>query len=140
MYGLRSCTRAYHLPNFPTGPAFITSRNPRLRTGAVVAPAAAAAVAAGVVSGSLGGVDAVEWCECDWFVDVVFLSAGVFPVEESELYRRCGRGRRNTWGWDLGVIGRRKVEVEGEVGALDKRPFRRRVMSKMTSSYVQKNI
>lgn len=71
---------------------------------------------------------------------MVFLSAGVFPLEESELYRRCGRGRRNTWGWDLGVIGRRKVEVEGEVGALDKRPFRRRVISKMTSSYVQKNI
>lgn len=65
MYGLRSCTRAYHLPNFPTGLAFITSRNPRVRTGAVVAPAAAeaaaAAVAAGVVSGSLGGVEAVEW-------------------------------------------------------------------------------
>jgi hypothetical protein len=36
---------------FPTGPAFITSRNPRLRTGVVVAPAAAVA---GVVSGRAG--------------------------------------------------------------------------------------
>lgn len=75
---------------------------------------------------------------------MVFLSAGVFPVEESELYRRCGRGRRNSWGWDLGVIGRRKVEVEGEVegevGALDKRPLRRRVMSKMTSRVMYKRI
>lgn len=138
MYGLRSCTRAYHLPNFPTGLAFIISRNPRLRTGVVVAPAAAAAVAAGVVFGSWGRVEAFEWCECGGFVGGVFLSAGVFPVEWLELCRRCGRVRRNTWGWDLGVIGRRRVEVEGEVEALVKRPFRRRVMSKTTSSYLQR--
>lgn len=94
----------------------------------VVAPAAAVA---GVVSGSRGGGEVVEWCECDGCAGVVFLSPDVFPVEESELYRRCGRAWRNTWGWDLGVIGRQSVEVEDE--ALDKRPFRRGVMSKTTS-------
>lgn len=141
VYGLRACTRAYHLPNFPTGPAFITSRNPRIRAGVVAAPAAAAAVAAEVVLGSWGGVEAVEWCECGGVSRVVFLSAGAFPVgwpvEWLELCRRCGRVRRNTWGSNLGVIGRRRVEFEGEIEALNKGPFRRRAISNATSRYLQ---